>query len=1280
MTTPDHAELSRLDAEARQLAQVEFDRPLVLEAGAGTGKTATLVARVVAWTVGPGWERHARPDVGSDAIARTVAERVVAITFTEAAAAEMAARVGQALLVVEQGGVPVGMDAGVIPDAAPMRARALLSNLDRLGVRTIHAFCRRLLSQAPFQAGLHPSFDVDADGGRVDAEVRRVIDEHLGAAYGLGADAPALRLAADGFGPDALLEALGVLVESGVDPSCLQADFFPADEIRAATAQLQAGLTRLVALTPPLHSLERSAKALYRAVLAVEGLESEGVADGTFDIAALDKLAERCRDLLDNHGKALGAWANGDPGKRATEKLADNLDAFAREAAVVLGVLRRIGGLRPTRLVAAAQVLHPMLVEVRRRLRAAGVQTFAALLRDAADLLDSHPALTARVRGGMDQLLVDEFQDTDRLQCRIVGALALGGDVRPGLFLVGDPKQSIYGWRNADLRAYDGFVERVRIAGGCSRPLVVNFRSAPPILDEVARLVAPVMVPRPGRQPSFQPLLPSPRNVGASGFAQGPWAPVEHWTCWGRDSDGQPQALNAKDAVEIEAAAVGRDIAALHHDAGVPWSHFGILLRSTTQLEPLLQALREQGVPYLVSRDRSYYQRREILDAAAWVRAVLDPLDTLALVTWLRSPSVGVPDAALLPLWRSELPRLLARLYTPEDLDAALAAADEAVTSFPADVPGIERIAGWPAALRRGLAALFDARQSWERDPSDRFVDVLRGALLSDATEAARFLGAFRLANLDRFFHQLGLSLADPRGGGAQAVLRLLREQVATGAGAEEARPDQEGLAAVAILSIHKAKGLDFTHTYLLQTHRGGRGNQPPAVQVIEGDAGVELVLLGAATWGFATEHQEQNEVESFERVRLLYVALTRARERLVISGGWTPGSTVAPEDAQSLLALMRHRQPPLLEGAALGAALGAAAGAASDPSSSDNADDGLPRGADGDAPRWSPVAGAPDRIEHSGVRQVFAHDLPGPVNQSIETSPAVATAAVDPAADLRLLRRWRAQGAKHQRRPLSGAASAAAHHGLAAMQAAQEARALGEAVDTQADDSYTDVPLGADARDDHNTLASPVGPSNVTSSASPVTSEPTASVVASASHSGRDLAMAIGTAVHRCLEDADLDTAFVDRDAALEQMVSALPSHLRPLLPPDLLPAACLQAESMIRRFGAGPVFDRLIALRGHILGREVPVLVPPEVGTEGPLLVLTGSIDMLYEDPRDGQLVVVDYKTDSVSIADLDARAAAYAPQGAVYQRAIQLALKPPLPPRFELWFLSAGVIRVV
>ena len=144
----------------------------------------------------------------------------------------------------------------------------------------------------------------------------------------------------------------------------------------------------------------------------------------------------------------------------------------------------------PEGLQSLVPVVQDVLERASESMRRVGAVPFARLLRGTRDLLVARPDIAQLLRSRMDQLLVDEFQDTNAIQCDVVRILALSGpmETRPGLFLVGDPKQSIYGWRQADLRAYNGFVEEILALGGTKSILSVNYRSTPTILREVERV------------------------------------------------------------------------------------------------------------------------------------------------------------------------------------------------------------------------------------------------------------------------------------------------------------------------------------------------------------------------------------------------------------------------------------------------------------------------------------------------------------------------------------------------------------------------------------------------------------------------------------------------------------------------------------------------------------------------------------------------------------------------------------------------------------------------
>jgi ATP-dependent helicase/nuclease subunit A len=885
------ASLREADAAARARAQREFRAPLVLEAGAGTGKTATLVARILAWCLGPGWERaeRAQPDAEADRVAARALSRVVAITFTETAAAEMATRVEEALAALSRGEPVRGLDEAALPEPAlrAPRAAALRDAVEHLVVQTLHAYARRLLAAHPFDAALHPELVVDADGAAQRKLVRAVLDERLRELY--AEDGDALALAAAGHGPGELEQELLALLENGVAARDLAGDPVASERIAACLARARDRLAAFAsAARGRLSDTGRSRVGAETARLVDTALAAASAPGEPRDaLAAVSAIAagdERCV-------KRLAEWSKQGFNQDERRALGDHSQAVAAAAAELAPLLAHLASLDLDRLARAHRVLGALLADVEAALDRRGIATFASLLSRAAWLLESRPEVARAVRTGIDQLLVDEFQDTDPRQCAIAGAIALAGDPgeRPGLFLVGDPKQSIYGWRDADLAAYEDFVARVRAEGGELHRLSVNHRSLPAVLAEVERVIAPVMRREAGVQPAFEPLVASDANALRSFDASERFAGVEHWMVapWSAGSAELEPTL-ASDATRLEARALAADLLALRRERSVLWKSVGVLFRSRGDWDVYLSALREAGVPFSVEGDRSYYRRREIIDAAAWVRCLLDPDDTLALVSALRSAVVGVPDAAWVPLFARGLPERVAALSRPDpDALAALAGDVAAVAAaLPADVPGISRIAGWERNLSAALHAIGALRESFASDPGDVFVEKLRAALLLEAGEAARFLGSWRVANLERFFRDLSEDLA--AGADEQDVLRRLRHAVAEEEEMQEEPPHDRAADAVQILTLHGAKGLDFDHVYLMQLHKGaGDRRDRPRIDPARVDGALELRLLGVPSLFFDRVAARRAQVADAERVRLLYVGMTRARKRLVVSGAW---------------------------------------------------------------------------------------------------------------------------------------------------------------------------------------------------------------------------------------------------------------------------------------------------------------------------------------------------------------------------------------------------------
>jgi ATP-dependent helicase/nuclease subunit A len=1199
------------------MAQTCFDVPLVVEAGAGTGKTSVLVARVVAWALGSGWERAARSGGQRDerALAARVLRRIVAITFTEAAAAEMGQRVASALRDIQLGGTPVGVDASALrcePAARVARATALRAAIDQLRVHTIHAFCRRLLAESPLELGLHPAFEVDADETAQQAVLREVLSNALPELF--ASSTAMLRLVAAGQGPAEIEDALLVLLRAGAPRDALFGEAATDADAERLLAALERAVDAFVACERGRLAAVTRARKVAETAQHVAALRVRLAEAAPRDMAALEAVIAWLSEAgLDR--ERVHAFAKGELTQSGAAAIGDDAEALAAAAGALAPLLDHVAGLDPGLLRAGREVLGPLYARAFDLLRARGVQSFSALLRDARALVE-RPAVAARLRAEIDQLLVDEVQDTDPMQCDLIRALALAGDRerRPALFLVGDPKQSIYGWRSADLLAYQQLADDVVAAGGRVLSLVVNHRSAPCILEEVSRVVRPVMKPRRGLQPEFQVLLASESRQDDSGYDACGCAPVEHWVSCDIDPVTRAERDTRRgDAAAIEARAVAAEIARLH-DAGEAWGDFGLLLRASTDLETYLDALRRAAVPFAVDGDRRYYQRREIIDVCALVRCVLDRNDLLALLTVLRSPMAGVPDAALLPLWSRGLPalasRLDARAPSAREDDAALSALLSAVAgelSYSND-PVLADLQGWSESTLATLRAIGALRASFDDDPVDVFVERLRTLTMCEVTESLRYLGAYRVANLDRCFRDLLAALEAPDAC-AHALLRALRSDVAGAREREEGRPRDAETDAVHVMTIHKAKGLAFEHVYLLQTHKRARLLREARVEPWEGR--YEYSLLGAQTLGHHEVLARREEVERCERVRTLYVALTRARRRLVIAG--------LPDDGESHAALIAKRELCLASVADV-------------------------------------LAGASDALHVRGARTVLPALRPRPTARAAEHRAAIFEPTVVRAMSQRLSERRR--GALRERgRTWSAPLSAASHEALAAERESSAGAEERAGASRSAREGSSAAVAGEVGTAIHRVLEH-----------LDLTRDLRAAL--------EDARADAEARLRRTLEPARADAAvrlcheIVDGLARgpLFERLRAIAPHIVARELPVLLPPAAL---------AAGPSSPGASSPGASSPGPWGE----PSHGATMPAGYLSGSVDFVYRDPESGAFVVGDWKTDRVGDeASQGARAAAYAMQGAGYVRAVQDALALPSPPRFELWMLAEGVVKTV
>jgi ATP-dependent helicase/nuclease subunit A len=1279
-------QLRQADHAARQLARSEFLRPLALEAGAGTGKTATLVQRILCWCLGPGWSRHAGQGPGT---AQRLLRRLVAITFTEAAAAEMAERIGAGFRAVAAGRSPIGLAAGQLAaelglssEQLAERAQACVQEQEHLRVATIHGFAAEILFQHPLEAGLHPRPTIDADGERLRRTAREELHARLAQAYGEPPDPDWLALARKGLGPAEIEAELIALASQGAKAQDLQGE--PLSPARWALRE-QAWLKHSARLLPELEQLLPSVASNSKVKSALTALRAAaGILESPSSPA--EKLtALRLLEPLDKLVNALKEWKSGKFAAR--EAFADER-LVSQAAGELLGEIKTVQDFDANTLGAAQRVLGGLLAGLRQRLEQQGVLGFDDLLTRAVQLLEADPDLTANLRGRLDQLLVDEFQDTDQRQCRLVTALALSGPIgtRPGLFVVGDPKQSIYAWRQADLAAYERFLEGLVAAGGTRAPLAINYRSNAAILEEVAAVHGNAMRAMPGLQPGFVALVtpaggaaestapPLGRAAVTLLVAEGPAGQAEHATAAaeadeipGRTSgrgaapaqDTPPAAaesnaapLRRSERTRREAEAFAREARELESSGQVRFREMALLLRSTSDQERYLEALRQAGVPYLVARDRSYYRRREVIDAAAWVRLCLDPTDQVALVTWARSPAVGVPDGALLPLWQARLPECVQALAKQAPA-ARLKAAEQLLSTAQRQLsvtPGSARIAHWPASLLGGLLGLGELQAQFQRLPADRFVELLRRTSLAEIGEGARFLGHFGRANLERFFALLEAQL-ESTAGDVERLVGALKDAVLWSRDAEEARPPDPEQDALQVLTVHKAKGLDFKVVFLGQAYKSLFKARPGARQAefAQTPKGAEFRLFGRTSLGFqAVEAQRAAEARA-EAVRLLYVAQTRAKARLVIGceAPWLAPEQNDPQRAESFEQLIALRGPwptelhadgraPLAPGVEL-ACLPKPVDSEQEPQDAEAGPARSPRHRAGAQPAPGLPRGAA-LLQESERRGLEAQGrarrpLLAPASSDGSATDRSKSPGALPAGPVRLdgdsevaRERERDSDLRDKAEALQGATEDGAAQAPQAGRAPAEARGF-----------------GARSRGSAASLA----------------------------------ALEVGTRLHALLEHhgpGDLANGRFESRAGelLERLEAELGGPARDL--------ALARAAALLEALRQGPLLSRLEALAPQVIARELPLFIPPDAsdGPEQPLAAYSGTIDLLYA--AGDTWVIADFKTDrSLNPESSSEHLGHYRRQLGRYARAVQQALgRPNQSIAMELWWLERGAIQ--
>jgi ATP-dependent exoDNAse (exonuclease V) beta subunit len=802
------------DFTPEQLAAIERrEGSLLVRAGAGTGKTSVLVERFV----------RAVLDDGEPV------ESILAITFTEKAAAEMRTRVRRRF--VELGRRDEARDA------------------EGAWISTIHGFCSRVLRAHALSAGIDPDYRV-LDALESERVALDAFDRALADFLGQGEDPERLEMAA-AYSTDTLREM-----------------------VRAAYSLLRSRgerRPRLELATEPVASGERERlqAAAAAALQALDGAKAE---------AAIARL-ERC-------GAALG--------RLAPEQLADPAELKSLEVkgrAKVLAV-PAVDEYREA-LAAYAQLctahreylshnLLRVLLELfgdhhERLKRERSGLDFEDLELVTRDLLAADAGIRAAWAGRFSHVLVDEFQDTNPLQNELLELLS-----RDNLFRVGDENQSIYGFRNADVRVFREHHDAAREAGR-AESVTVNFRSRGEVLDAIdltfSRLWGEAFEPlreRPGAR-GDAPAAPSvelivvdrskPRWDEHFGEAEEPFgAGMRSATAW--------RAL--------EARLLAKRIDELTGDGPFEPRDVVLLMRATTHMSFYERALEERGVPTHVVGGRGYWTQQQVADLRNWLAALANPLDELALYSVLASPLVGASlDAvALLGLHARRSKRDPWWILREPDglLDLMPDADRRAITRF-ADRFERERA----AAPRVSLETLID-----------RAVTTTG----YDAHVLALPAGDRRMANVRKLM-RMAREYESREGRDLRGFIDFVAERDLIQDREGEAPLEAEELDAVRLMTVHRAKGLEFPVVCVADLGKGGREDTGSLRISNEGEVGLRLASMSGGKVDTAELERiktEQKLAGEEEERRIFYVAATRAEQHLILSGATDLETRPAPQ------------------------------------------------------------------------------------------------------------------------------------------------------------------------------------------------------------------------------------------------------------------------------------------------------------------------------------------------------------------------------------------------
>jgi ATP-dependent helicase/nuclease subunit A len=834
----------------QQQAVTASARAIAVTAGAGSGKTLSLVRRYL-HLLEQGYPIRS----------------ILAITFTERAAREMRSRIRAALSPL-----PMGEGLGV-------------RDIDSARIGTIHSLCTELLRSHPAEAGLDPAFEVLEEGLTSALQA-----EAIEAALGWAANDEQAAALFEPFKENELRQILKSLLSRRLDVDSLLSMGEGQRMREGFSASLNAYLATHLDSPPWLDSLstlaslrstspEDKLELARQSVLAKWDEIQQARASKNWDVV-LGSLAA-LRKAISTQGQKVN-WQDIETVRAAMKTLREiydeHLEFLAEKARFSLD--EKLAACLP-----AVQRLFDQTLLEYARLKQDRLD-FDDLEGLTAQLLMGNPEVRAQIQSELRAVLVDEFQDTNDRQRQIVYALTGFNPQLPianlqssienrqssivNLFIVGDSKQSIYRFRQADVTVFRQVQADIRNAGGELIDLDLTFRAHKPLLDSLNSLLAPIL---------------GETDDPARPYAV-PFAPLKAYRPKPERENIQPPFIefhlgmgeNAEEGRAASAHPLAQRLRKLHETEGFDWGDMALLFRASTAFPVYEDALEAAGIPFVTVAGRGFYDRPEIRDLLNLLAAIADPTDDLALVGALRSPAFAIPDSEIYNLRYPNQSAAPAKLFDSlkEQVDTYTRTQGNNVTRNLSPV-------------LRAYAILTELHSLSGRAPAavvlKRLLDLTHyRAILASTPNGARMIRNVEKLLADAHRSRL-VNLAD-----FLAYVQTLRD---VGLREGEAPADASSSGAVQLMTVHKAKGLEFPLTVIADAayeHRGNSAKIHLASQLPITNPPITNLLLDlrdddfhSTAWQFASR-LEDDRAEA-EDNRLLYVAATRAKEKLLISG-----------------------------------------------------------------------------------------------------------------------------------------------------------------------------------------------------------------------------------------------------------------------------------------------------------------------------------------------------------------------------------------------------------